>query len=899
MRKRILSVLLILTMVASILSTSALADDGEGAAAAAGIPFGLPDISMSSSTDVGTVIGFDSQEWYVIGDGHSGVRPVEGHLTLLHRLDTLPRNEFETTRYGWVNLRTCIYLTPDGSNDPQPYSHPDHEKFAAENPDEVIHKDNHPNNGAFPEFITYDGVNLALHITPNYSSSGENQRLIHPNFEVAGETLEPGYTKTDTSRALYFEVDYDAEIGQRGYTNPTDYHGSSYQRHMEMIASDIMSDREVALITPATVDIGPGGGKPTENQTLWPISTADFDTIKGACALDYFDYYWLLTPTKEAYGNVVQQVGGIGRNFYLGNSLYDGMDQDLEYEGPGYKGNGFYMQQGPARPAFNLNLDRVMFATSAGGERGKSGGVVTMEGFDSLQSAEALFQAGDSVKFTMSHPEQTLSVAEADRTVAVSNGKGVLRFSGAATGMNQYVSCVITDAAAQNILYYGKLADCFASMSGEITIGVPDELLNGTYRMFVFSEQDNGENFTDFAGELIPVNFVDTPRFTVIYTDGVAGLEVFPDQVYADLFEGENTPAFDNGNGGTVPLRPGYRFAGWSPAVAETVIAPADGSTELVYTATWQKDDPAIPPYYTLYFEENGGSVIPDITRPYGTTIELSPYVPTLDGYTFTGWYLDKELTTRVTSVTLTRDITVYAGWEKNEPDEPVSPHVPGSLNGADHFSYIIGYDDGLVHPEEKITRAEVATIFFRLLKSEVRDANLTKENSFADVNDGDWYNTAVSTMASMGILKGYDGSFRPGDPITRAEFAAIAARFADAAGTAFVAFRDIAGHWAEDEILEAASLGWVEGYEGYYRPDDSITRAEAMTIINRVLCRIPETADDLLPQMIVWADNLDTGKWYYLAIQEATNSHTFAYKDDTYETWTGLTDNPDWSRYR
>jgi len=215
-----------------------------------------------------------------------------------------------------------------------------------------------------------------------------------------------------------------------------------------------------------------------------------------------------------------------------------------------------------------------------------------------------------------------------------------------------------------------------------------------------------------------------------------------------------------------------------------------------------------------------------------------------------------------------------------------------------DHYAYIVGRGDGLVHPEANITRAEVATIFFRLLNEKTRNQYMTKENSFSDVNEGDWFNTAVSTMAAMGILNGRPGGiFDPNAYITRAEFTAIAARF-DLFGTAADgSFRDIYGHWAQKEINVAVNNGWVLGYEdGTFRPDDVITRAEAITMINRVLQRIPGGVEDLLPGMTVWADNMDTSKWYYLMIQEATNSHSYIRDTSGYEYWTGLIPTPDWA---
>ena len=234
-----------------------------------------------------------------------------------------------------------------------------------------------------------------------------------------------------------------------------------------------------------------------------------------------------------------------------------------------------------------------------------------------------------------------------------------------------------------------------------------------------------------------------------------------------------------------------------------------------------------------------------------------------------------------------------------NNTGETTPTKVPALLNGSNHFAYVVGYKDGNVRPQGNITRAETAAIFFRLLKEEVRSENLSKHNDFADVTEDSWYNTAVSTMAGMNILKGRTAnSFVPQAPITRAEFAAICARFDSGKAEENNSFTDISGHWAEKEIERAATLGWVSGYtDGSFHPDAPITRAEAMTLINRVLCRMPETKADLLDSMTKWPDN-QPGAWYYLAVQEATNSHTYEQMDSKYETWTALTAEPDWSKY-
>ena len=216
-----------------------------------------------------------------------------------------------------------------------------------------------------------------------------------------------------------------------------------------------------------------------------------------------------------------------------------------------------------------------------------------------------------------------------------------------------------------------------------------------------------------------------------------------------------------------------------------------------------------------------------------------------------------------------------------------------------DHYAYIVGGPDGTVRPNDSMTRAGVATIFFRLLKDSVRDANLLTGCTYTDVPDGHWANTAISTMTGLDIVRGYDAAaFGPGDPITRAQFAAICARFDTGKSNGSRTFSDIEGHWAKAYIERAAELGWISGFQdGTFRPDAYITRAQAVTMINRMLNRVPEDPSDLLPGMNVWPD-CGPGDWFYLAIQEATNSHDYRRKAGSYETWTDLNANPDWTRY-
>lgn len=247
---------------------------------------------------------------------------------------------------------------------------------------------------------------------------------------------------------------------------------------------------------------------------------------------------------------------------------------------------------------------------------------------------------------------------------------------------------------------------------------------------------------------------------------------------------------------------------------------------------------------------------------------------------------------------------TIHATFARKHTPTPSTPtvEIPDDdalgLNTTDHFAYIVGYGNGEVRPQNNITRAEVATIFFRLLTDDVRDENLTKTNRYSDVAATSWYNTAVSTLSSMGIITGYpDGTFRPNAAITRAEFAAIAARFDNDGDKTAAKFSDIAIHWAKDEISIAYNNGWITGYpDGTFGPQRSITRAETMTLVNRVLNRQPETEDDLLPNMTVWTDNANPKAWYYLAVQEATNSHYYEFKTNSqYEKWTELRETRDW----
>lgn len=287
------------------------------------------------------------------------------------------------------------------------------------------------------------------------------------------------------------------------------------------------------------------------------------------------------------------------------------------------------------------------------------------------------------------------------------------------------------------------------------------------------------------------------------------------------------------------------------------------------------------PTRYTLHYESNGGAAYPSERYPAGTVVILDK-TPLREGYAFTGWYGEAELTTQMNTVRMDKNRTVYAGWSATP--------APAWLNSDDHFAYVYGYPDGRVGPLNNITRAEVAAIFYRLLRKDIRTESQTTENSFDDVPADAWYVTEVSTLARLGVFVGRTTDvFAPDAPITRAEFATVCARFDQSGAAEDRDFSDIGGHWAEQYIRQAAALGWVQGYpDGTFGPDRPITRAEAVTMINRVLRRNPGSKDDLLSGMKVWPDNPE-GAWYYLEVQEATNGHEFHRKADGHEKWTVL----------
>ena len=301
--------------------------------------------------------------------------------------------------------------------------------------------------------------------------------------------------------------------------------------------------------------------------------------------------------------------------------------------------------------------------------------------------------------------------------------------------------------------------------------------------------------------------------------------------------------------------------------------------------------------FHTLTFDTMGGSKIAPETVRHGLTV-AKPKDPVNGGYIFDGWYTDKTYRIPYNFATpLTQDTTIYAKWFLIVlPGATVKKNTP-KLNTADHFAYVQGYPDGTVKPAGNITRAETAAILFRLMDDASRKTYYSTKSGFRDVASGSWYNTYVATLNNAGVITdSSNGYFRPNEAITRAELAAMLAKFSETTGAANY-FNDVsASYWAANAIAICAKLGWITGYpDGTFRPDKNVTRAELMAMINRATGRAPKSADAFLPGMKTWIDNT-SDKWYYLDVQEATNSHSYTVKGS--ETWTALTSDPNWSLY-
>ncbi len=461
----------------------------------------------------------------------------------------------------------------------------------------------------------------------------------------------------------------------------------------------------------------------------------------------------------------------------------------------------------------------------------------------------------------------------------------------------------------------------------------------------------------------------DRNTYTVTYTDGVNNETIFENEVHQNVKYGAPVPAYNNG---TNPSRKNYTFAGWDPAVPDTM--PANS---LKFTAKWEKN-PVGDGMFDFNDVDHDGKDTPAITKTvkgnvgrnfketFKVTVEPKSEnaIDTMSSARYTGeakvtysglkdiaflFDTNDKLTFRnegkyiytvweipdgtsrmsydTTKYPLTINVVLNKNTNKYEVESwqftagnreyttalnivntyrtyhPSTPSKP-TLNTGDHYAYVMGYPDGTVRPNGSITRAEVSAILFRLLSDKTRDEYFTTESSFTDVKAGAWYNNSIATLEKAGVIvdtaKG--GAFRPNEAITRAELAAMLAQFSDAKPVKGVKFSDVsAEHWAYEAIAIAAKMGWIEGYpDGTFRPDATITRAEMMTLVNRALERVPSDEDHLLSKRVMLTfPDCKSGDWFYIAVQEATNSHTYeraATEKNGDEQWTALRANRDWT---
>ena len=494
---------------------------------------------------------------------------------------------------------------------------------------------------------------------------------------------------------------------------------------------------------------------------------------------------------------------------------------------------------------------------------------------------------------------------------------------------SQSEAAVQNDPAVQSEIIYEKVNPETGKIVGATATVKSGSVFAGWYNDLTKENVGNSETFVprkqnDRYVSASYVAYFRPQRYTLAF-DANGGTGKMDDQIFQ---HGQILPL----NGCTYS-REGYDFMGW--ALSEKGEKQFSDKAEVQFTnlvslereledgdratlyAVWQERDVTlnyVSSDESLGTVSNASETIRAATgKPTGSTAQAK------SGARFDGWYsadgtlLSKELTFVPTKEagTVWQGTTYYAHFSaKRSPSTPSTPAkpdetkptlapIPEMLNGEDHYAYLLGYEDGTVRPNGSISRAEVATVLFRLLKDDVRTQNLTKDNAYSDVPDTAWYSTAVSTLSKMGVISGYpDGTFRPNAPITRAEFAAMIARFDETAKSADTPFTDISGHWAENAIGKAYGNGWVEGSsKTVFCPESNLTRAETATLLNRVLHRLPEKESDLLANQIVWPDNPETF-WGYLAIQEATNSHEYERKaDGVHETQTAKRENRDWSK--
>lgn len=776
--KKTLSLALTMLLTVGLLPTAA--------SAAVGIQENVPPaFALNSDT-----VSFAGHEWYVVGDGSSGVCPQSGHITLLAKESTFGGSAFR-----------------DGES----------------------------------------------------SDSG------------IGYTYYPG----------------DGQWYEGNFSDPSDYNDSTLMNFMEDAANALPS-KEAALITPRALD--GVAGAPVTGQTLWPLSTAEY-TAMGPISGDPFvghmgGLFWLRSPS----GNTIPSTGASG-----GSGSYPHILTDPSMN---------------IRPALQLNLSSVLFTSDASGANAKS--AATAGG--GLVAAQALT---DTKKFTMLDSGLSLNCMDtATRTVRIGDTVSIA-YNGATTGTNNYVSCVIVDSGNQ-ITHYGKLSQ---AANGAAGFTVPGGMAPGAYTIRLFSEECSGDNYTDFASTPIHISMtvvgtvadasltVTAPTIaseTVGYTQPAAQALTIANSGGVDAvitsvaLSGANANEFEiGGSGGTIPgggsmntwtVRPKAGLAA-AAHTAQIDVTYANGGTNTTAGDTVRftvnptsSSGSGGATTYTMTYHANGGKgsdhkVSGISSNAKHTVLTASAAGISREGYDFKGWNTKTDGSGTAyaagSSLTVKQSVTLYAQWEKTVDK--------GALETGNHITYIKGYTDGTVRPDNAITRAEASAIFYRLLKN----PNTVSGGSFSDVKGGAWYSDAVNCLESMGIVTGYpDGSFQPDAQITRAEFATIASRFDALDSGASLSFTDVsANHWAYDYIASAYAKGWVSGYsDSIFRPDNSITRAEVVKVVNAMLGRKIDSG--ALAQVTNPYQDLSKNHWAYADIIEASVIHEYTKNDNGVEIW-------------
>lgn len=502
--------------------------------------------------------------------------------------------------------------------------------------------------------------------------------------------------------------------------------------------------------------------------------------------------------------------------------------------------------------------------------------------------------SGQQTSMTIGTGENVLNLKYRKNLTLTANSDSVT-YDGKAHTVTGY-----TSAPDKGVTFEGITATGSGTNAGEYDVKFVGESVVGTYNdLYIVTAANSGTLTITEASAPTPGTFD------------------FDDVVYGD---GKNTPAITK----TVKGNVGRNFKETFKVTVEPKSDNAKntmtpdyytGKAEVIASKSL-KDVPflfkpevmanAVVPYGELRFTEAGS---------YTYTVREIPGKTSRMSYDTTEYTLTIEVVLDEDANTYQVESWQFTAGNREYPTplnivntyrtyHPSTPSKP-TLNTGDHYAYVMGYPDGTVRPNGSITRAEVSTILFRLLSDKTRDEYFTTESSFTDVKAGAWYNNSIATLEKAGVIvdtaKG--GAFRPNEAITRAELAAMLAQFSDAKPVKGVKFSDVsAGHWAYEAIAIAAKMGWIEGYpDGTFRPDATITRAEMMTLVNRALERVPSDEDHLLSKRVMLTfPDCKSGDWFYIAVQEATNSHTYeraATEKNGDEQWTALRANRDWTQ--